>query len=417
MGTIVIGAISGLVAVGFQLGIRWMNDGWLNPLVRREVPWAAILAFLLMAGGALIAGILMTRYCPDAAGSGIPQVKSAYERKETLFSWKIVWVKFIAGVVSIGGGSSLGREGPTVHICAALASKVSKAFGESRALRGTAVCAGSAAGLAAAFNSPLAGVTFVMEEIVDGENPKAFVGRSLLAAALAVLVVFVCVGDFPALPLGESVPMRWSVVWLSPVVALLAGLSGLWFQWATVGLRKRSKASRISPAFRPAIGAGAAFVFGLGAYMLTGRLGVFGLGETDLLSALHFEVVWWAALVLLAAKLAATVLCYGSGGCGGIFAPLLFFGGMCGTLVAASFQQWLALTPDDAMLLTVIGMTSCLCAVVRAPLTSILIVVEMTRQIYALPALMVAAVICTTMSKLAFRDGIYDAFLRQDGER
>ncbi len=99
-------------------------------------------------------------------------------------------MKFLGGVLSIGTGSSLGREGPTIHIGAAVASKVANLLGEDKAAKANAVCAGSAAGLAAAFNSPLAGVTLVLEEIAEGKNQHKFAGRSLLAAALAASVVF-----------------------------------------------------------------------------------------------------------------------------------------------------------------------------------------------------------------------------------
>jgi CIC family chloride channel protein len=413
--TILIGLLAGLVAVGFATGARWLQAHTLEVAARQPLWLFAILAVLLVCAGALVAGVLMRRFAPDAAGSGIPQVKAAYQRRELDFSWRLVFVKFFGGVLSIGTGSSLGREGPTVHISAALASKLAKGMRETEAARLNAICAGSAAGLAVAFNSPLAGVTLVLEEIAGGKDQHKFAGRSLLAAALGVLVVYLFMGDEPAFPIRPGIPLSGAVIWLAPVVALLAGGAGLLFQWTTMGLRARMKTSRIPAAFRPATGALVGALAGVAAFALTGRLGVFGLGEQDLLATLQNQIVWQAAACLLVAKVAATVFCYGSGGCGGIFAPLVFFGGMAGTVVFGLATPWLHLTVDDQTMLSIIGMTACLCAVVRAPITSILIVTEMTRQVYVLPALMVAAVIGAYLNRYVLGENLYDQALRQDG--
>jgi CIC family chloride channel protein len=153
----------------------------------------------------------------------------------------------------------------------------------------------------------------------------------------------------------------------------------------------------------------------VGAFALTGCTGVFGLGETDLQSTLNNQIVWSAAGWLLVAKIIATTFCYGAGGCGGIFAPLIFFGGMAGTLVFGIAGQFMTLSADDQTMLSLMGMTACLCAVVRAPITSILIVTEMTLQLEALPVLMVAAVIGAFLNRYCLGENLYDAVLRQDG--
>lgn len=415
--TALIGLASGLAAVAFALGANGLINSLLFSQADRPFFVFAAIALALTIAGALVAGWLMHRYAPDAAGSGIPQVKVAYHRDELEFSWRLVLVKFFGGVLSIGTGSSLGREGPTIHIGAALASKLGAWFQESREGRKNAVCAGSAAGLAAAFNSPLAGVTLVLEEIAGGRDQAKFAGRSLLAAALAVLVVYLIRGNHPAFPLGANVPLEWRTLWLSPVVALVAGGAGIAFQWSTLRLRGAWKRAPVPPALRPACGAAVGGVAALGAFAMTGHLGVFGLGEENLLATLQNQIVWTAAAVLLVAKVVATTFCYGSGGCGGIFAPLIFFGAMSGTVVFGVFQSACGLNAADQTMLSIIGMTACLCAVVRAPLTSILIVTEMTQQLSALPALMVAAVIGAFLNRYLLSENLYDAALRQDGVR
>jgi CIC family chloride channel protein len=416
-GTTTIGLTAGLAALVFHEAMILIA----RVLVEQPSSWTfwAFAAFVMaaMAAAAWITGWLMKSFAPDAPGSGIPQVKVAYHRGQVDFSWRLVWVKFIGGALSIGSGSSLGREGPTIHMGAAIASKIGKIFGEDPAARANAVCAGSSAGLAAAFGSPLAGVTLVLEEIAGGKNEENFAGRSLLAAALASCVVLAVSRGAPSLPVGTDLALTWRAFWMSPVVAVLAGLAGLAFQRITLAFRALCKGSAVSGPLKLVVGTLIGGIFGLLAFGLTGRLGTFGLGDQDLVAALNGGIVWSAALCLLLTKLIATAACYGAGGCGGIFAPLLFFGGMAGALVGEVAAGSLELTSQDQTLLALTGMTACLGAVVRAPLTSILIVMEMSRQIYALPALMMAAVVSVYMNRLCFAGNFYDEALRQDGIR
>ncbi len=417
VGTATIGVVAGLAAVAFHETMVLLAERLVEAPSRLPLPAFAIFVMATMATAAFVTGWLMKRFAPDAPGSGIPQVKVAYHARQLDFSWHLIWVKFLGGALSIGTGSSLGREGPTIHIGAALASKIGKVFGEPSATRANAVCAGSAAGLAAAFGSPLAGVTLVLEEIAGGKNEENFAGRSLLAAALASSIVFALSAGAPTLPVKADVALSWRALWMAPVIALVAGAAGLAFQYLTLTIRGRCKRSPVSGAWKLVMGTVAGGIFSLLAFSLTGHLGAFGLGDSDLIQSLNGGVFWPAALCLLLAKLLATAFCYGAGGCGGIFAPLLFFGAMAGVLVTGLTSTLLGLTGEDQTLLALTGMTACLGAVVRAPITSILIVMEMTRQIYALPALMVAAVVSVYMNRLCFRGNFYDEVLQQDGIR
>jgi CIC family chloride channel protein len=415
--TVTIGLVAGLAAVAFHEAMVLLAI----LLVVRPSSWSlGIFAFWVLAAmgaSALITGALMTRFAPDAVGSGIPQVKAAYHRGQLEFSWHLIWVKFLGGALSIGSGASLGREGPTIHMGAAIASKIARLFGENRAARTNAICAGSSAGLAAAFGSPLAGVTMVLEEIAGGQHQERIAGRSLLAAALASAVVFALSKEAPSLLIPPELPLSWRTFWMSPVVALVGGAAGLAFQFITLRIRARCKSSSFTRPLQLLIGTLIGGIFALLAFCLTGRLGTFGLGERDVLAALNGAIVWPVALCLLITKLIATAACYGAGGCGGIFAPLLFLGAMAGALVSELTAEPLGLSTGDQTLLVLTGMTAALGAVVRAPLTSILIVLEMTRQISALPALMMAAVVSIYLNRIVFAENFYDATLRQDGIR
>jgi chloride channel protein, CIC family len=414
-GTATIGLVAGLAAVAFHQAIALLANSLVEAPSKRPVAVFALFTLTSMAVAAWVTGWFMKRFAPDAPGSGIPQVKVAYHRGQLDFSWHLIWVKFLGGALSIGTGSSLGREGPTIHIGAAIASKIAKSLGESSVTRANAICAGSAAGLAAAFGSPLAGVTLVLEEIAGGKNEENFAGRSLLAAALASSVVFAMSAGAPSLPIGSDLRLSWRALWMAPLVAVIAGLAGLAFQYLTLVIRQRCRRSSIPGTWKLVGGTLAGGVFSLVAFAWTGRLGAFGLGDRDLLEALNGGLVWTVAAILLLTKLLATASCYGAGGCGGIFAPLLFFGAMAGLLVTAVTEKQFGLTGPDQTLLVLTGMTACLGAVVRAPITSVLIVMEMTRQIDALPALMIAAVVSVYMNRLCFRGNFYDEALRQDG--
>jgi CIC family chloride channel protein len=146
-----------------------------------------------------------------------------------------------------------------------------------------------------------------------------------------------------------------------------------------------------------------------------GKIGVFGLGYQDLSQALDNKIIWWIAGILVVAKLFATIFSYSFGGCGGIFSPMLFIGGMCGYFIGGFIGQWVPLTSSDRIILSAVGMSTCLGAVVRAPLTSLLIVFEMTHQFSLIPGLMIGTFISVIVSHLAGRNNFYDALLLQDG--
>ena len=146
----------------------------------------------------LIVGWLLNSFCPEAAGSGIPQAKLAFWKEFGFAPKRIAWIKFVAGVISIGGGQSLGREGPSVQIGSNLASTLAGLLGVPKQGRRSASAAGSAAGLAAAFNAPLASVAFVLEEIIGDLNSRSL-GAVLLASVIGAFIVHAFIGAQPAL--------------------------------------------------------------------------------------------------------------------------------------------------------------------------------------------------------------------------
>jgi CIC family chloride channel protein len=415
--TCLYAVVAGLVVVAFQMLINLFYNATFPLLARQSHFIFLIGSFCVMVFSALASGILLHCFARDAAGSGIPQAKVAFWKDFGVIRKRAIWVKFIGGVLSIGGGSSLGREGPSVHIASGLASALAGFAGEAKQNRRRAMASGAAVGLAAAFNTPIAAVTFVLEEIIQDLNSN-LLGAVLLASVIGALLVHGLVGRQPAFAIATVDAPTWRAYLLTPFVAALASLAGVFFQKASLDLRqKQIQPGKIPGWLKPAIGATLAWGIGTTVFFLTGHLGVFGLGYGDLTAGLDSQLPWKIAGILLAAKLLATVLCYGYGGCGGIFSPTLFFGGMSGLLLAGIVNLIMPLPAADNLTLAVVGMSACLGAVVRAPVTGILIVFEMTHEFSLVPALMIGALVSQAIARRMTRENFYDAILEQDGHK
>ena len=413
--TCAYGLVAGLVAVAFQLAI---NGCYRAGVVRLSncshtvFLWGSL---GLILGTSLSSGWLLNSFSTDAAGSGIPQLKAAFWKNFGFVPFRLLWVKFIAATLQIGGGSSLGREGPSVQLAGTASSLLAGVAGEPKQNRRLAAATGAAAGLAAAFHTPLAGVTFVLEELIGDLNSR-LLGSVLLGAMLGALVAHGIIGPQPSFSLAAIGEPAWHSYLLVPIVAVAGTLVGVAFQKSALGLRAWQRKWPGIPAWlRPAMGGVICWALGVFVFFQTGRLGVFGLGYGDLSEALTGRLIWQTALLLLGAKFVATVACYGTGGCGGIFSPTLFFGAMTGLVLADIAQPLFSLSPEGVAMLAIVSMSATLGAVVRAPVTSILIVFEMTHQFSLVPPLMLAALISQALSRRLARHNFYDALLEQDG--
>jgi len=415
--TCLYGVCAGLGAVAFQWTISQFFQRGLVQLSKQSFPIFAAGSLAIIVVSSLIVGFLLDVLCPVAAGSGIPQFKLAFWKDFGVVPWRVAWVKFLAGSVSVGGGASLGREGPSVQLAGAISSNLAGLAGEAKQNRRTAAAAGAAAGLAAAFNAPLAATTFVLEEIIGDLNSR-LLGSALLASVLGALVVHGLIGKQPAFTLTDVDAPTWLGYVMTPVVAALAGIVGVYFQRFGLGLREWVKGVRRVPRWTiPLAGGLITWVLGIMVFQKTGHLGVFGLGYDDLSSALNENIAWEIALLLLATKFIATFCCYGFNGCGGIFSPCLFFGGMVGIVVAGLLRLEWHVARADMIALAVVGMSATLGSVVGAPVTGILIVFEMTHEFSLVPALMLGAIVSQTISRKMNPENFYDALLTQDGHR
>ncbi|MES2310321.1 MAG: chloride channel protein [Verrucomicrobiota bacterium] len=410
------GICGSLVGIAFHHVIEFLFRWIWSPFRQMDLLHFILYSFPVLLGAGLMSGILMVFGASSAAGSGIPQLKLAFWKEHGVIPLRPLFVKFLAGSITVGGGMSLGREGPTVYIAGGLTSWIGRRMGVILSDQRLAMACGASAGLAAAFNTPIAAVTFVLEEVIEDLNSR-FIGSILLASVVSVFCLYLFVGNTPVFIIPTVTQFHWQVYFLTVFVAAFAAMIGVQFQKISLGWRLYiKKTSRVPVFLRPVLGAmvtwfAASVVFGF-----TGRMGVLGLGYEDLAETLAGNLALSTVLGLLIAKLIATISCYSWGGCGGIFAPTLFFGAMVGALFGMAGQQVLPLHGDDVSILAVVGMTACLGAVVRAPITSILIVFEMTHHFEMVPPLMLGMLVSQAVSRLEGHQNFYTKVLEDDGE-
>jgi len=404
-----VGAVLFMVSINFLYRILYLKASASSRMS------FVILSFLFIMISSVLVSLLLKKV-PSAAGSGIPQVKAAYWKELGYIPIKDVIVKFIAGIISIGGGTSLGREGPTVFLGSGVSSFLSGYTGSAKRQRRAACVVGASAGLAAAFNTPLAAITFSVEELINDLNTK-YLGRVVLASLFGAITVYALVGKQPSFLLPHVESCSYSASFLIPLVALVASFLGVLFHKAILCLRPAVRRPRKLPVWlNPCIGGLFTWIIGVTVFLITGKIGIFGLGYNDLSESLVNGTVWWIAGILVLGKLIATVVSYSFGGCGGIFSPTLFIGGLCGGFFSAIAGLWLPTTLSDHVILSSVGMSACLGAVIRAPLTSTLIVFEMTHQFEIIPGLMLSAVISQFVARWAgMKHNFYDDLLLQDG--
>jgi CIC family chloride channel protein len=414
--TILSGGLCGLAAVAFHVGI----DKASALLIDRAASaphhsWIYLTILTPMLGG-LVAGLGLRYWAPGAVGSGIPQVKLAYAREAGRVPMRDAVGKFVLAVIQIGSGASLGREGPTVQICAGITSLLGK-FGKlSRQNRRRMASVGVAAGIAAAFNAPIAAVTFTLEEII-GDLDQTMLSGVIVAAALAAVVERSILGQHPVLEIMRTYTLgsASSLLWYA-VLGVLSGIISIAFTDSLLGLRAKFKEFTAIPKWmHPGIGGavtGILAVTGL-AWLHTG--GVAGGGYATLGRALMGSLPLKVLVGLCLLKLAATVFSYSSGGVGGIFAPALFIGAMLGGTVGYIDVAFFHHPTEEIGAFAVVGMGAVFAGIIRAPMTSVLIIFEMTGGYGLVLPLMVANMTSYALARHWRHTPIYEALLLQDG--
>ena len=414
--TILAGGLCGLSAVAFHLTIGWLENLMINRA--NFAPGHSWIFWTLLspAVGGLIVGLGLTYWAPAAAGSGIPQVKVAFALRSGLVSLRETIGKFVLCAFHIGSGGSLGLEGPTVQICAGVSSLMARAARLSPTNCRRMASVGMAAGIAAAFNAPIAAITFTLEELI-GDLDQTMLSGVIVAAALAAVVEHSILGNHPVFHIARTYQLgaASSLIWYALLGILAAGVS-IAFTDGLLNVRAMFKRWTAVPKWvHPAIGGlatGGMAVVGLYFFHVNG---IAGDPYKTLELALTGTMPLLFMAVLCVLKLAATVSSYSSGGSGGIFAPSLFMGSMLGGAVGYLDVTVFHHPADSIGAFAVVGMGAVFAGIVRAPMTSILIVFEMTGGYGLVLPMMIANMSAFVLARYWRPLPVYDALLLQDG--
>ena len=400
-----VGLLTGIFGFAFKYSIAVISTN-VSHIASNPTEWWEWLYYPLIGFvGACIAGIAV-QYVPESSGSGIPEVRLALARPGVGVKRRNILAKFFGGIAGIGTGLSMGREGPTVQIGASSGTLVSKIFGITGKNQKKFLAAGAGAGLAAAFNTPIAGVLFVVEELQHNFSAK-FLAPCIVASVTASSVIRHLQGNVPDYRV-SFVPDNFSVEQL-PVYLLLALLAGslgtLFIKSILATLDFFAKHNNIPKWLQVGI---AGLITGVVALWLPE---VIGDGHDPIETLLRAEVVVWLLPLWFIFKLILTSLAYGSGAPGGLFAPSLLCGASLGLFLGHMTNILFPDIPIMPQTLALVGMAAFFTAVVRTPITAAVIMFEMTTNYSCIIPLMFTCIIADLVSAKLFPRAIYPALL------
>lgn len=401
--TIVIGALAGLAVVAFilvteRLGARLFPPG--VSVLRR------VLAPMI---GSLVIGYVLVRFFPDARGNGVTQTRVALYSPNARISLHAVIGKFLCTSTTLASGIPLGPEGPSIAVGAGIASVLGRRLGLSAEKVRSLIPVGAAAAIAAAFNTPIAAVLFSLEEIV-GDLHAPVLGSIVLASATAWMILRLFLGNDPLFHVPQYTlvhPLEFAVY---AILGVLGGaLSGIFIRSQLVLREQFKKLPARTLWAQPFVGG---TVVGLvGAFVPQ----VLGVGYVHVNSLLNGQMALRMAALLVVLKLITVVASSGSGNAGGIFAPVLFIGAMLGGTVGGGAHILFPNYTAGAGAYALVGMGALFAGVIRAPMTSVVLVFEITRDYAIIVPLMIANLISYFISRKVMPQSLYEGLTRQEG--
>jgi len=400
---LVIGALTGALVVAFillteRLGMRLYPVG--------SDAWRRVLIPVL---GSLGMGYLLLRYFPDARGSGVPQTKAALFAREGVITAGTIFGKFFCTAATLASGIPLGREGPSVQVGGGIASVLGRRLGlRPEKVKGL-IPVGAAAAIAAAFNTPLAAVLFSLEEVMGDLNAPVL-GAVVLASATSWVVLRLLLGDNPLFKVPQYQLVHPVEFAIYAVLGVVGGLVSVAFTKLLLGMRERFlRMPAWTCWFQPVVGG-----------LLAGLLGwfvpqVLGVGYGYVGDALNGRMALQLMALLVVLKVLASTTSYASGNAGGIFGPSLFIGAMLGGTIGSVAHRLLPGYTATAGAYALVGMGAAFAGIVRAPMTSVVMIFETTRDYAVIVPLMIANLVSFFISARLQRQPIYDALALQDG--
>ncbi len=406
---LVIGAGGGFGAVGFRRlidFINWIAVGGLAGSLRGHLGAASVIVPLVL-GGAVVAA-LVSRFAPEAKGHGVPEVMAAVALYGGIIRPRVIVIKALASAISIGVGGSCGREGPIVQIGSAIGSLVGQWFGAPAAILRTLVACGAAAGISATFNAPIGGVFFASEIILGEFAPRSF-AAIVVSSVVAAVIGRAYLGNRPSFDASAFTLVSPRELWLYAALGIFCALWAAFFVRGLYWVEDRFDAFRIHPIAKASIGFGIVGIIG------TTFPQVLGVGYDRMQHVFDNHVPATHALALAILKPIATWITIGSGGSGGIFSPSLFSGAMLGDafgrVIHDAFPAW----TGPAAAYGLVAMAAVFAAAAEAPITSIVIVFEMSNNYTIILPLMICTVVASLLGRRLIGGTVYEMKLARRG--
>ena len=408
---VVIAALVGVIGGYGAIAFRWLVQFFQGFAIGHgehvvgllaDMPWWRAASMPIV--GALLVGPLVYYGAREAKGHGVPEVMDAVIFKNGVIRPIVAVVKILASALSIAFGGSVGREGPIIQIGAAMSSALGQWLHFSPHRLRTMIGCGAAAGIAATFNSPIAGAIFALEIIMRDFAIGTF-SPIIVASVVATAVSRHYLGDVPAFPVPEFVIGNWIELPAYAVLGVVVGLASIVYVRSLYWSEERFEKLRFPEPLKPLLGA---IPLGLLAVFFPQ---IYGIGYDSMVQALQGDMVWTFMLLLVVVKLVAVNLTLGSGFSGGIFAPALFLGGMLGGAFGGVVHTWVPTNPGGFVL---VGMAAMVAASIRGPITAILILFEMTGEYAIILPLMLACIVATLVAQRIMPESIFTLkFARQ----
>ncbi len=408
---VIIGVLGGFGAVGIQFSIKFFQKIFWGA-------WQPDLAYLqdlpvfvkigVPTGGGLLVGLIVYYVAKEAKGHGVPEVMEAIALKNGVIRPRVVIAKLFASAICIGSGGSVGREGPVIQIGSSIGSTVGQFLGVTAQRVKIFVACGAAAGIAAAFNAPIAGALFSVE-IILGDFGVAQFSPIVISSVMATVVSRHFLGDFPAFEVPHYHLVSAFELIPYVILGLLAGLVSLLFIKVLYFLEDYFEELKLNDILKTVIGG---FLIGIMGLLVPH---IYGVGYNTMNMALHGQLSWLIMLALIFVKILATSISLGSGGSGGVFAPSLFIGtmtgGFFGYLVHAVMPGYTASSGAYSL----VGMGAVVAGATHAPITAILIIFELTNEYKIILPLMISSIIATLLTTKLKKESIYTLKLIRRG--
>lgn len=398
-----VGILTGLTAATFRIVVERVND-WRTDAVGiwHGRWWGLPLLILLCAAATSISAWLVHRVEPHAEGSGIPRVEAVVEGRSAPGRLRILPVKYVGGVLSMGAGLALGREGPSVQMGGTIAARIGTALRRNASDVRVLVAAGAAAGLATAFNAPIAGGVFVLEELL-----RRFDRRTTLATLVASATGFLAahflvrggvIFTVPPLPAPRVAEAPWVLL-----VGIATGVLAVGYNRAIMRGLRWADTSRWSPPVRAAV------IGGVVAIVCWLSPGLVGSGDGLTQDALLGTGTLLTVVGILLARIALSVVSYAATVPGGLFAPMLVIGALTGEIVGRFAHQVGGATAPSVTALALLGMAAFFTASVHAPVTGLVLVTEMSGSAGQLAPMLGACAVALLVASALRSDPIYDS--------